>query len=123
MIHENDVRSKLAALLSDDVSLVDFSRWIADHSWNMHKDSAPNAIDLVSDIHILLAEYNDHAISDEAFFQQMEQLRAAHRTDVWNSAAVPVIVRLDFASQPEPLWVKTSVARRARRFEPVLAEL
>jgi hypothetical protein len=80
MIHENDVRSKMAAVLSGEVSLVEFSRWIADHSWNMHKDSAPNAIDLVSDIHILLAEYNDGAINNEVFFQQMERLSVANRT-------------------------------------------
>lgn len=55
MIQVRDVKSKIAAVLANEISVEDFARWIMSNSWNMHKDS-PEAVDLVSDVHLLLAE-------------------------------------------------------------------
>lgn len=74
MIQENDVRSRIAALLRNEVSIPDFSRWIADQSWNMHKDSGPVAIDLVSDIQSLIAEHDDSSLSDEALLSAIQEI-------------------------------------------------
>lgn len=57
MIDEADVRNRLAEVASRGLSLGDFEEWIELNSWNMHADSSPEAVHLVSSIHLLLSEY------------------------------------------------------------------
>jgi hypothetical protein len=74
MIQEQEVRSHIASLLANEQSIEDFSRWIVDQSWNMHRDSAPAAIGLVSDVQLLIAERDDSALSDEQFLAAVGRL-------------------------------------------------
>ncbi|HEY2933586.1 MAG TPA: hypothetical protein VGK99_17755 [Acidobacteriota bacterium] len=65
MIREVDIREKLAAVWRNDISLLQFEDWLAPASWSMHRDSSQETIALVSSIHALLSERDDHVI-DEA---------------------------------------------------------
>lgn len=64
MIREADVREKLTALWRKEISLEAFEDWLAQASWSMHNDSKREAVDLVSSIHLLLAERDDHVINE-----------------------------------------------------------
>ena len=55
---------KLAAVSLGEVSMDDFEDWLVTHSWNMHLDSTPEAIELVSSIEFLLSERDDGIISN-----------------------------------------------------------
>jgi hypothetical protein len=74
MINERDVREKMAAALSREISIVEFARWIMSNSWNMHQDSSRSAVSLVSDIHLLLAERDDLSLNDAAFIRELSAL-------------------------------------------------
>jgi hypothetical protein len=63
MIHADDVRRQLALLAVGKVTLDDFEEWIVRESWNMFKDSSPEAIDLVSSIHVSFSERDDRILS------------------------------------------------------------
>ena len=56
MIHARDIRTNIDAVLRNEMSLEDLSRWIMANSWNMHRDSSPEAVNLASILHLLLAE-------------------------------------------------------------------
>lgn len=107
MIHERDVRAKIAAVLRNEISVVDFARWIMSNSWNMHKDSSSEAVDLVSNIHLLLAERHD-AQSDEAFLQELAVIAGNpdvidQSQRVWMSVNANVPVRVSLNFDPAPL--------------------
>jgi hypothetical protein len=58
MIQALEIRQKLRAFLSRQLSLDDFEDWLVAHSWNMHVDSPAEAIDLVSSIELALSEHS-----------------------------------------------------------------
>lgn len=64
MINASEVREKLAALLKDNLSLDVFEDWLVGQSWNMHRDSAPDAQDLVSAIELSLSEYSSGHVNE-----------------------------------------------------------
>jgi hypothetical protein len=74
MIHVHDVRAKIAAVLRNEISIEDFARWIMSNSWNVHKDSSKEAVDLVSSIHLLLAERDDEFYSRDEFRIELSHL-------------------------------------------------
>ena len=74
MIREDDVRNKLAALWRREISLEQFEDWLAQASWAMHNDSRADAIDLVSSIHLLLSERDDHIIDEVELRHQFLRL-------------------------------------------------
>jgi hypothetical protein len=74
MIHERDVRANLASFLRNEISLENFADWIAANSWNMHKDSSPEAVDLVSSIELFLAERDDKTYTDQDFRRDLQTL-------------------------------------------------
>ena len=57
MIKESEVQERLWGLSRGRLALKDFESWIADNSWNMHMDSSPEAVELVSTIHLLFSEF------------------------------------------------------------------
>ncbi len=125
MIQELDVKAKIAALLRDEISAIDFVRWIMANSWNMHRDSSDRAVDLVSDIHLLFAERDDKSLDDQAFLAELRELVSLHPRDVWISANVPVRVSLDFDSTADflPKMVNAASNPFPRWLRPALAEL
>ena len=60
MILEADIHDRLRAVAAGTLDVWDFGEWIADQSWNMHKDSTPAAMGLASDALTLFAEYDHH---------------------------------------------------------------
>jgi hypothetical protein len=58
MIAEHQVRQKLAKYLHEEISLDQFEDWLAQRSWNMHRDSEEAAQKLVSAIELRLAEHS-----------------------------------------------------------------
>ena len=64
----------MAAVLRNEISIVDFVRWIMSNSWNMHQDSSHSAINLVSHIHLLLAERDEFLLDDSAFRLELSSL-------------------------------------------------
>jgi hypothetical protein len=74
MIQEAEVRNRIAALASGQLSLVDFERWLGPASRNMHADSLPEAIDLVSSIHLLLSERDHGDLSDDELQRELLNL-------------------------------------------------
>src|SRR2546422_3263241 len=90
MIYEAEVRAKIAAVLANEISVVDFARWIMSNSWNMHQDSEAAAVDLVSDIHLLLAERDNFSLNDQGFLRELEALVGALAHD-------PIPVRFSVA--------------------------
>ncbi|SRR5712691_10757017 len=74
MIHERDVRAKLASFLRNEISLASFADWVATNSWNMHKDSSREAVDLVSSIELFLAERDDKTYTDHDFRRDLQTL-------------------------------------------------
>jgi hypothetical protein len=84
MIQELDVRKKMVEVSEKKISISDFARWIMANSWNMHRDSAEDVIDLVSDIHLLLDERDDFSLDDAAFLREIVTLNNAHEVTVIN---------------------------------------
>lgn len=58
MIMDLEIRAKLIKVLQDELPLPEFEDWLAASSWNMHRDSAQVAQDLVSDIELVLFEHS-----------------------------------------------------------------
>lgn len=65
MIIDAELRAEIARALRGEVSLNDLYAWLMDRSWNMHKDSAPEAVELAADVEALFFERSDGIISDE----------------------------------------------------------
>jgi hypothetical protein len=59
MVSDTEVRERLASFLRNELSLDEFEDWLVEHSWNMHRDSAPDVQDLVSSIELSLFEYSN----------------------------------------------------------------
>jgi len=68
------VRAKIAAVLANEISVEDFARWIMSNSWNMHRDSSAESVELVSSIHLLLAERDESIYSDDDFRKEIRAL-------------------------------------------------
>ena len=74
MILESAVREKLAAVARNAISLNDLANWIDAEGWNMHRDSAADAVDLASSIHLLLGERDDGVIDEAALRRELLSL-------------------------------------------------
>ena len=71
MISEAEVRQRALAFLENEVSLDDFEDWLVARSWNMHRDSAPSAQDLVSSIELALSEHSNGHISESELRREL----------------------------------------------------
>jgi hypothetical protein len=93
MIEEAEVRAKLAVLAGDELSLEDFEDWLGLASRNMHADSSPGAIDLVSSIHLLLSERDHGDLNETELRRQLLLLLgdAADNVDVSIDLAASVM--------------------------------
>jgi hypothetical protein len=129
MIYERDVREKIAAVLANEISIGDFARWIMSNSWNMHKDSSDDAIALVSDVHLLLAERDDFSLNDDEFVSGLSALVAAQPHQLLRAESAGVPVRLALCFEPQPCneimddgWHKSVMPTRRRLHSLALAE-
>ncbi len=74
MIDEQEVRDKLSALVSNDLSLDDYEDWLVSKSWNMHRDSHPDAQRLVWSIESLLSENASNRLDDQQLRKRFKAL-------------------------------------------------
>src|SRR5687768_6899520 len=74
MIKENDIRMQLAALVDRRLSLDAFEDWLVASSWNMHKDSSRDAIELALSVELLLSEYSSGHRSEADLFREFSDL-------------------------------------------------
>ena len=124
MIHVRDVRAKIAAVLRNEISVEDFARWIMANSWNMHKDSSKVAVDLVSSVHLLLAERSDRECSPSELRRELETLLSdAPPVQLSYSMNSTIPVSLYINIEPSQVaWehrVITGAAQAQHRFVPV----
>lgn len=108
MIHERDVRAKIAAVLRNEISIEDFARWIMANSWNMHKDSSRAAVELVSNIHLLMAERQDNMYGSDEFRHELSLLlNNISESIVINEEAVSIPqVEIKLRSASPACWVR-----------------
>lgn len=66
MINALEIKEKLSLVATGKMSLNAFEDWVIPRSWNVHKDSSEEAIDLVSSIHLFLSERDDSLLSEAA---------------------------------------------------------
>jgi hypothetical protein len=74
MISESSVREKLLEVVQDKISLEQFENWLSASSWNMHRDSSQEAIEIASSIHLLLSERDDRVLSETDLRKQLFSL-------------------------------------------------
>jgi hypothetical protein len=108
MIHEQEVRARLADALVGGGDFDDFEDWLIAASWNMHRDSSESAQSLVSGIELALAEFsNGHLDQDELRSKLLHLLN-----DVALSVSLPAPSASASSRRPLP--------RRARAGSPRL---
>ncbi len=104
MILESEVRKRLAAVVQRALSIADFEEWLAPASWSMHRDSSPEAIDLVSSIHLLLAERDERMIDEVQLRRELlSLLNNVHESLVFGPA-----VPLPKPSASKAYWVQAA---------------
>lgn len=74
MINENQIRTRLALYLRKLNSLDQFEDWIAESSWNMHKDSSEDAQKLASAIELRLGEHSSGHLDEDAMRDELRKL-------------------------------------------------
>lgn len=74
MIEEPQVRQKLREVAHSDFDVFAFEEWLEDKSRNMFSDSSPEAIDLVSNLNRLFAEYYRHALNEDELHDELSSL-------------------------------------------------
>ncbi len=120
MIHESQVKAKIASVLQGEISIIDFARWIMSNSWNMHQDSSPSAVSLVSRVHLLLAERDEQAINDSKFIEELRSIQA----EFSEQQLFQIVVRIsvDRVSAANYAWPIAS-ANQIIQFPPVVLPL
>lgn len=73
MIAESQIREKLGRYLRDELSLDRFEDWLAQSSWDMHKDSSDAAQKLVAAIELRLAEHSSGHLNEPALRNELRQ--------------------------------------------------
>lgn len=74
MVEEKEVQDKLSEVVSDQLSLEQFENWLSSYSWNMHRDSSRDAVDLISSVHLLLSERDDQIFDEQSLKQEFLKL-------------------------------------------------
>ena len=74
MMDAYEVRQKLELVAMNGLSLDSFEDWFVPNSWNVHSDSSPEAIELVSSIHLLLSERDDRILKESDLRRELLSL-------------------------------------------------
>ena len=108
MIRESEIRQKLLALFGDQLSLTNFERWLGPASRNMHLDSAPEAMRMVSDIHHIFAAYDRSYIDDSQLRRELLLFinNVSESVVIGNAVVMPAPI----VSASRPLWVLDRLA-------------
>src|SRR4051794_1351435 len=101
MIRESDVRQKIVKVVEREISIPDFIRWIMGNDWNMRQDSSTSAVNLVSDIHLLLAERDYLSLDDTSFLQELSMLSQVSAETV-GYISDTTVSRIEIEQVPSP---------------------
>jgi hypothetical protein len=71
MITVDQIRTVLQQVVESKLSLDEFDEWLSRASWEMHKDSAPDAVQTVGTIELRLAEADSRTVSEEDLVQEL----------------------------------------------------
>ena len=71
MITVDQIRTVLQQVVESKLSLDEFDEWLSRASWEMHKDSAPDAVQAVGTIELRLAEADSRTVSEEDLVQEL----------------------------------------------------
>jgi len=74
MIAESQIREKIGRYLRGELSLDHFEDWIAQASWNMHKDSDERAQKIASAVELRLAEHSSEHLDENSLREELRQL-------------------------------------------------
>jgi hypothetical protein len=77
MIVEEELRQQMQRALSGELRLSDLYVWVMGRSWNMHKDSTPQACDLTANVECAFAERSAGDITDAELTEQLRALLSA----------------------------------------------
>jgi hypothetical protein len=74
MIVEFELREQITRALAGHSSLDDLYSWLMSRSWNMHRDSAPAAVQLAGDVESLFFERSDGLRDDDSLRRELSDL-------------------------------------------------
>ena len=74
MISAFEIKQRLSLVSTEKLSLNAFEDWFVPRAWNVHKDSSWEAIELVSSIHTLLSERDDHVLNESDLRNELTDL-------------------------------------------------
>ena len=89
MIAESQIREKLGRYLRGELPLDRFEDWIAQSSWNMHKDSDQPSQKLASAIELRLAEHSSGHLDESALRDELRQLVNPQVVQISFGEAIP----------------------------------
>jgi hypothetical protein len=87
MVTVDQIKSMLQQLTLFRISLDDFEEWLTAASWNMHKDSKPDAVRMVGQIELLLSEYDGGYRSEKQVFDGLSLIAGVF--EMSNAPAMP----------------------------------
>jgi len=76
------IRDKLASYLVGEISLAEFEDWFVPASWNVAQSNNQNAINLVYEIELWLAEYSDGHWREDELKQHFRSLVIDYKVDI-----------------------------------------
>ena len=68
------IRDQIIALLTDDISLLEFQDWLVGATWDIEQHDDPDATDLTYSSKLALAELSRGDISQRAFRERLRDL-------------------------------------------------
>ena len=77
-----EIRAKLASYLAEEISLEEFEDWFVAASWNVIYRESKNAIDLVYDIELLLAEHSKGCWNENELREQFLPMVQDYRVNI-----------------------------------------
>ena len=77
-----DIREKLASYLVGEISLGEFEDWFVPASWNVAQSNNSNAVNLVYEIELWLAEYSDGHWNEQELKNYLKLLFIDYRVNV-----------------------------------------
>jgi hypothetical protein len=84
------IREKLASYLVGEISLREFEDWFVPASWNVAQSNNSNAVNLVYEIELWLAEYSDGHWNEQELKNYLKPLVIDYRVDVGYNLVVVI---------------------------------
>ncbi|MGA3264162.1 MAG: hypothetical protein ABSC47_08980 [Terracidiphilus sp.] len=100
MITTSQIRAMIQQLTLSEISLDDFEEWLTATSWNMRRDSEPEAVRAVGKIELFLAEMDAPHISEAELLKSLADLAGIFK--MGEAPAVRIVADSSFGAQSIP---------------------